>query len=245
MPESDYASGCCIRSSRNIQSSFLNDKAVAMLTLKVVFFVENNWHTRCYHFFSSQKNYLSDYWTAEATIVKDVKELGFNFDLITRIMDNAAVENRCDNIFANLPYESKRVFLYKVPSHGKTQIGEYQNIVQVLKSFLDGLHGWPQQEANRLSAADEIHTVADLVEKLAESEREKQKSRKNKLFSRYYHDLDEMDRIFIKKCDATLRCNSMMVRQATFDFVAHRLLLRSVLCLCEICLKGKDLSTFN
>ena len=72
----------------------------------------------------SKKNLLSDYWTAEKKIVEDVTELGFNFDIVTRIMDNAAAENRCDNIFANLPYESKRVFLYKVPSHGKTHIGK-------------------------------------------------------------------------------------------------------------------------
>ena len=95
-----------------------------MLTVKVVFFCKNTWLTRCYHFIGEKKNLLSDYWTGEKQIVADVSNLGFQFDLIIRIMDNAAAENRCDNVFAHMPYETKRIFLYKVPSHGKTHIGK-------------------------------------------------------------------------------------------------------------------------
>ena len=107
-----------------------------MLTLKVVFFVENSWQIRCYHFFATNKNYLSDYYTAEATVVKDVNQMSFQFDFVTRIMDNCAAENKCDNVFANMPYESRRVFLYKTPSHGKTQIGIVQTVLLFLTKIL-------------------------------------------------------------------------------------------------------------
>ena len=60
------------------------------------------------------------------------------------------------------------------------------------------------------------------------------------MFSRHYYDLDDMERVVIKKCDATFKCNAMMVRQATFDFGKHQLLLRNVLCLCDVCLQGNN-----
>ena len=103
------------------------------------------------------------------------------------------------------------------------------------------MHGWPQQEAQRLSAVDEIHSIADLIEKLKASELKKRLTRENKSFSRHYFDLDDMEPVLIRKCDFMFKCNAMMVRQATFDFGRHQLLLRSVLCLCDKCLKGDTL----